>query len=148
MRWRSVRREPQVSRNSCRGPRVGMASPTRSIPSKSLRHSAAYLRELLDRFGNLGLAAAAYNAGPTRVNALANKPPTLARRNAQLRGFGDRMDGRRMGVILAARKSGYDNPSRRTLHSACQSYPRTEAREAAHRRIHTALGHPISSSFV
>ena len=32
MRWLSVRREPQVSRNSCRGPRVGMASPTRSIP--------------------------------------------------------------------------------------------------------------------
>jgi hypothetical protein len=27
------------------------------------------LRELLDQFGNLGLAAAAYNAGPTRVSA-------------------------------------------------------------------------------
>jgi hypothetical protein len=38
-------------------------------PIESLRHSAAYLRELLNRFGNLGLAAAAYNAGPTRVSA-------------------------------------------------------------------------------
>ena len=38
-------------------------------PIESLRHSAAYLRELLDRFGNLGLAAAAYNAGPGRVSA-------------------------------------------------------------------------------
>jgi hypothetical protein len=32
-------------------------------PIESLRHSAAYLRELLDRFGNLGLAAAAYDVG-------------------------------------------------------------------------------------
>ncbi len=38
-------------------------------PIESLRHSAAYLRELLGRFGNLGLAAAAYNAGPGRVGA-------------------------------------------------------------------------------
>ena len=38
-------------------------------PVEALRHSAAYLRELLDRFGNLGLAAAAYNAGPGRVSA-------------------------------------------------------------------------------
>ena len=35
-------------------------------PIEALRHSAAYLRELLDRFGNLGLAAAAYNAGPAK----------------------------------------------------------------------------------
>src|ERR1700750_2688053 len=45
----------------------GLANPF--DPVESLRHSAAYLRELLDRFGNLGLAAAAYNAGPGRVNA-------------------------------------------------------------------------------
>jgi transglycosylase-like protein with SLT domain len=38
-------------------------------PTEALRHSASYLRELLDRFGNLGLAAAAYNAGPGRVSA-------------------------------------------------------------------------------
>ncbi len=38
-------------------------------PVDALRHSANYLRELRDRFGNLGLAAAAYNAGPTRVSA-------------------------------------------------------------------------------
>jgi hypothetical protein len=45
----------------------GFADPLDSI--ESLRHSAAYLRDLLNRFGNLGLAAAAYNAGPTRVSA-------------------------------------------------------------------------------
>jgi hypothetical protein len=38
-------------------------------PVEALRRSAAYLRELLDQFGNLGLAAAAYNAGPGRVSA-------------------------------------------------------------------------------
>jgi soluble lytic murein transglycosylase-like protein len=38
-------------------------------PIEALRHSAAYLRELVNQFGNLGLAAAAYNAGPGRVSA-------------------------------------------------------------------------------
>jgi soluble lytic murein transglycosylase-like protein len=45
----------------------GLANPF--DPIEALRHSAAYLRELRDRFGNLGLAAAAYNAGPGRVSA-------------------------------------------------------------------------------
>ena len=36
------------------------------IPT-ALAESAAFLRELADAFGNLGLAAAAYNAGPGRV---------------------------------------------------------------------------------
>src|SRR6202045_5075822 len=33
----------------------------------SLKASASYLRDLRNRFGNFGLAAAAYNAGPRRV---------------------------------------------------------------------------------
>ena len=45
----------------------GLADPF--DPVEALRHSAAYLRELQNRFGNLGLAAAAYNAGPARVSA-------------------------------------------------------------------------------
>jgi Transglycosylase SLT domain len=36
-------------------------------PIEALRNSARYLRDLKTRFGNLGLAAAAYNAGPGRV---------------------------------------------------------------------------------
>jgi hypothetical protein len=36
-------------------------------PTGALRESARWLRELRDQFGNLGLAAAAYNAGPRRV---------------------------------------------------------------------------------
>jgi len=38
-------------------------------PIAALRHSASYLRDLRQKFGNLGLAAAAYNAGPARVAA-------------------------------------------------------------------------------
>jgi hypothetical protein len=45
----------------------GLADPF--DPIEALRHSAGYLRELRDQFGNLGLAAAAYNAGPGRVSA-------------------------------------------------------------------------------
>jgi hypothetical protein len=36
-------------------------------PVQALPKSAQFLRELRDQFGNLGLAAAAYNAGPGRV---------------------------------------------------------------------------------
>jgi hypothetical protein len=37
-------------------------------PIPALNASAKFLAELVDRFGNLGLAAAAYNAGPRRVD--------------------------------------------------------------------------------
>jgi Transglycosylase SLT domain/SPOR domain len=36
-------------------------------PVQALPKSAEYLQQLRDQFGNLGLAAAAYNAGPSRV---------------------------------------------------------------------------------
>jgi hypothetical protein len=36
-------------------------------PLQALPASADFLRELVDQFGNFGLAAAAYNGGPTRV---------------------------------------------------------------------------------
>lgn len=37
-------------------------------PGEALSEAAAYLRELHNSFGNLGLAAAAYNAGPRRLS--------------------------------------------------------------------------------
>lgn len=43
----------------------GLADPF--DPEQAVPASAALLSELADRFGNLGLAAAAYNAGPARV---------------------------------------------------------------------------------
>jgi Transglycosylase SLT domain len=43
----------------------GLDNPFEPLHAMSV--SAKFLRELLAQFGNLGLAAAAYNAGPTRV---------------------------------------------------------------------------------
>jgi hypothetical protein len=45
----------------------GLADPFN--PIEALRHSASYLHDLMVQFGNLGLAAAGYNAGPGRVKA-------------------------------------------------------------------------------
>jgi hypothetical protein len=45
-------------------------------PIEALKNSASYLHDLKTQFGNLGLAAAAYNAGPGRVSAfIASKRP-------------------------------------------------------------------------
>ncbi len=52
----------------------GLADPF--DPIEALKNSASYLHDLKDKFGNLGLAAAAYNAGPGRVAAfLSNHRP-------------------------------------------------------------------------
>ena len=45
----------------------GLADPL--DPIAALHKSAAFLRDLRNQFGNLGLAAAAYNGGPGRVQA-------------------------------------------------------------------------------
>src|SRR5580700_10021376 len=45
----------------------GLADPF--DPIEALKHSASYLHNLQTQFGNLGLAAAGYNAGPGRVSA-------------------------------------------------------------------------------
>ena len=45
----------------------GLANPF--DPIEALHHAAGYLHDLMAQFGNLGLAAAGYNAGPGRVSA-------------------------------------------------------------------------------
>ena len=45
----------------------GLADPF--DPIAALHHAASYLSDLRNQFGNLGLAAAGYNAGPGRVSA-------------------------------------------------------------------------------
>jgi hypothetical protein len=49
----------------------GLADPF--DPIAALREAASYLGDLRKQFGNLGLAAAGYNAGPGRVNAWLNR---------------------------------------------------------------------------
>ena len=46
-------------------------------PADNVLAGASYLRQMLDRFGSVDLALAAYNAGPTAV-ARAGRAPTLA----------------------------------------------------------------------
>ena len=46
-------------------------------PKQALKESASFLRDLRAQFGNWGLAAAAYNAGPTRLRDWLNGSGTL-----------------------------------------------------------------------
>lgn len=43
-------------------------------PAANIRAGARYLRQLLDRFGDLDLALAAYNAGPTVIDREGHAP--------------------------------------------------------------------------
>ena len=62
----------------------GLADPF--DPIAALHHAASYLSDLRKQFGNLGLAAAGYNAGPGRVSAwLANSATCRAKRAITLR---------------------------------------------------------------
>ncbi len=53
----------------------GLADPF--DPIAALHHAASYLSDLRKQFGNLGLAAAGYNAGPGRVSAWLGKQREL-----------------------------------------------------------------------
>ena len=54
-------------------------------PLQAISASARLLRELRGQFGNLGFAAAAYNAGARRVSEWLERPAQIAARNAELR---------------------------------------------------------------
>ncbi|MFL5028406.1 MAG: transglycosylase SLT domain-containing protein [Xanthobacteraceae bacterium] len=85
--WQESRFNPQaVSPAGARGiaqfmPKTahgrGLADPFE--PASALQESAEFLRELVQQFGNVGLAAAAYNAGPKRVNDWLAKRGALPR---------------------------------------------------------------------
>ena len=125
----------------------GLADPF--DPMESLRYSAAYLRELLNRFGNLGLAAAAYNAGQTRVSAwlTSHRPLPSETRNYVALVTGWTAD--EWASSSPPEKADTTIPQGvPCARLANLTDPRTRAREAAHRRLHTTLGHSTGSSFV
>ena len=70
MRWDRVTRSGQRAQGIAQF-MPGTASERRLLdpfdPVQALPKSAEFLSELRNQFGNLGLAAAAYNAGPRRV---------------------------------------------------------------------------------
>ena len=124
----------------------GLADPF--DPVEALRHSAAYLRELLDRFGNLGLAAAAYNAGPGRVSAWLTSHRALP---AETRNYVALVTG------WTADEWASSSPPEKAETTIPQGVPCTrlanlilapKSRETAHRRLHTPLGCTTGSSFV
>ena len=103
----------------------GLADPFE--PVEALRHSAAYLRELLNRFGNLGLAAAAYNAGPAQQStpATAIMPPRSFRKRSASRATMSRTtSSRRRGRTTASSAHG-------SLASGCRQ-PRDRFRQPRH----------------
>jgi soluble lytic murein transglycosylase len=52
---------------------MGIENPLE--PAQNVRGGASYLRSMIDRYGDLGRALAAYNAGPTAVDRYGGIPP-------------------------------------------------------------------------
>ena len=116
----------------------GLADPF--DPIAALRASASYLRDLREKFGNLGLAAAGYNAGPGRVGAWLEDKRALP---SETRNY--------VAIITGWTADEWASPSPpKTAETTIpQGVPCTKARQpdpgaaaegAAHRRLRAALG--------
>ena len=116
----------------------GLADPF--DPIGALHHSASYLRDLRNRFGNLGLAAAGYNAGPGRVSEWLAGHRTLP---SETRNY--------VAIVTGWTADEWASPSppqtaETTIPQglpctpARQSHPGAEGGGAAHRRLCAALG--------
>jgi soluble lytic murein transglycosylase-like protein len=84
--WVESRLDPNaVSAAGAHGPAQLMPSTARAVgtpdydnPLSNIVGGARYLRQMLDRFKNVDLALAAYNAGPTAVAAAGGAPNSEA----------------------------------------------------------------------
>lgn len=80
-------------------------------PVEALPKSAEFLEQLHTQFGNLGLAAAAYNAGPRRVRDWLDGKTALP---AETRHYVSAITGRSVDDWAASRGNGDKGPIRRT----------------------------------
>ena len=96
---RGAEREARVDSLQRRGAVLALGAVRAPLPEspldltllQALPKSAEFLGELRDQFGNLGLAAAAYNAGPRRVQEwLAGRGPLPGETRAYVRIITDR----------------------------------------------------------
>ena len=95
-------------------------------PVQALPKSAEFLAELRDQFGNLGLAAAAYNAGPRRVQEWLAGTGPMPSGDAQLRSRHHRLHGRGLGQgagRAARRRSASPTSSCRELMALLKQAP-------------------------
>ena len=77
-------------------------------PAANVLAGARYLRQMIDRFGSLDLALAAYNAGPSAVERAGGAPTTAT-------------------LALREEHRGPRGPAQRALASARQAGPRPRA---------------------
>ena len=102
--WRESRFDPHavgpVTRSGARAQGIAQFMPYTAAerglidpfdPVQALPRAATFLRELRDEFGNLGLAAAAYNAGPARVQGWLSGARTMP---AETRAYVQAITGR------------------------------------------------------
>jgi hypothetical protein len=119
--WRESRYNPNavgpMTRSGARAQGIGQFMPGTAAqrrlldpfdPVEALPKSAEYLSELRGRFGNLGLAAAAYNAGPQRVSDWLAGRRTLPR---ETRNYVQAVTGRSAGEWAAV---GAGRPNEKT----------------------------------
>jgi hypothetical protein len=84
-------------------------------PIQALEASAQFLRELVEKFGNVGLAAAAYNAGPGRVGKWVAKGGKLP---AETRHYVRAITGRHAEQWVRVKDSDVEMPA----HAKCPEH--------------------------
>jgi hypothetical protein len=115
--------------------RYGLDNPF--DPIRALAASARFLRELIGQFGNVGLAAAAYNAGPKRVQSWMAKKSRLP---AETRNYVQAITGRPAEQWAQAKATTAHLPAKAPcveVVQAIRAQVQAEAKIAAETRLET-----------
>ena len=109
-------------------------------PIEALKNSASYLHDLQHKFGNLGLAAAAYNAGPGRVGRLPRRQRPLPSETRNYVAIITGWTADEWASPTPPQDGGDHDPAGRAVHAARQSDPGAEGRGAARSRLTCRAG--------